>query len=128
MGNTNSTTYVEAKTNPASTNYARAGNYFVFTGLKAASIIVEATTAAPNGFERHAWCPDQRNATGGGGSRGPSGPTVSIERTAAGLVITFEKVTLESAPAITGPMDRRTRRQPGHGHLTGNAKFYRSKQ
>lgn len=44
---TNSTTFVEAPIDPASTNQA-AGNYMVFTGLTAPAITVEATTA--NGF------------------------------------------------------------------------------
>ena len=49
VGNTNSTTYVQAPINPATTNYA-VGNYMVFTDLTAPAIIVEATTDKGYGY------------------------------------------------------------------------------
>jgi len=123
VGNTNSTTYVEAPVNPASTNYA-AGNFFVFTGLTAPAIIVEATTANGLGF--------------GGTPRAPinalqlveavsEGPTLSIERSATGLTITFQG-TLQGADVIEGPWTD----IPGNSPITvtpaDGAKFYRAKQ
>ena len=100
VGNTNSTKYVEAPTNPASTNYA-AGNFLASLNLTAPAITVEATTEHGYGFTSTPRAPlnaIQLVALG----IAPTGPVVSIEHTATGLSITFEG-TLQSADEITGP-------------------------
>jgi hypothetical protein len=124
VGNTNSTTYVQAPINPAKTNYA-AGNYFVFTNLTASAITVEATTDHGYGFGGTPRAPI--NAVQLVALAGPTGPTVTITKSAGGVTITFEG-TLQSADTITGTWTD----VPGTSPLTvtpsGSAKFYRSKQ
>jgi hypothetical protein len=124
VGNTNSTAFVKAPIDPASTNYA-AGNYFVFTGLTNAAITVEATT--DHGYGHGGTPRAPINAIQLVVSTGPTGPVVTITKTAGGLSITFEG-TLQEADVITGPWTD----LPGSSPMTvtpaGSAKFYRSKQ
>jgi hypothetical protein len=120
---TNSTTYIEAPINPATTNYA-VGNYLVFTDLTASAITIEATTAGGFGFSGTPRAP--LNAIQLVAIE-PEGPTVSIERTATGLSVSFTG-TLESADIITGPWSEVNSPSPLAVTPTGSAKFYRSKQ
>ncbi|MBI4663576.1 MAG: DNRLRE domain-containing protein [Verrucomicrobia bacterium] len=66
------------------------------------------------------WAADQKPA--------PSGPALSIARTAAGLTLTFSG-TLQSADAVTGPWtDVANAASPLSVTVTGAQKFYRAKQ
>ena len=124
VGNTNSTDYVEALTDPASTNFV-AGNYLVFKDLSAAAVTVEATTENGYGFSSTPRAPINGIQLVSVGA--PTGPIVTIEITAAGLSITFEG-TLQSADDITGPWTDVTGTSPLTVNPTGTAKYYRSKQ
>jgi len=121
---TNSSAFIEAPVSTTSTNYA-VGNYMVFTDLKASAITVEATT--DNGFGFGGTHRAPVNAIQLVGVAGPQGPIVSVERTAAGLSITFDG-TLQSADEITGPWTDVVGTSPLAVTPAGTAKFYRSKQ
>lgn len=105
------------------------GNYLLFTGLSASSIIIEATT--------------ESGQAGGGTPRAPinaiqlvsptsappstGGGAISAARTATGLRLTFEG-TLQSADTVAGPYtDVTGAASPLDVVPSGSAKFYRAK-
>ena len=57
----------------------------------------------------------------------PTGPTLSVARTAAGLTLTFTG-TLQSADTVLGPWTDAPGASPQSVTATGTAKFYRAKQ
>ncbi|MDA1274666.1 MAG: Ig-like domain-containing protein [Verrucomicrobia bacterium] len=105
------------------------GNYLLFTGLSASSIIIEATT--------------ESGQAGGGTPRAPinaiqlvsptsappstGGGAISAARTATGLRLTFQG-TLQSADTVAGPYtDVTGAASPLDVVPSGSAKFYRAK-
>jgi hypothetical protein len=122
---TNTTTYVAAPVSTTTTNYA-VGNYFVFTGLTAPAITIEGSTVGALGFSGTPRAPI--NAIQLVASEEAQGPNLSIESTAAGLVITFEG-TLESTDDIaSGQWQPVTGTSPLTVQPTESAKFYRARQ
>jgi hypothetical protein len=80
------------------------GNYIVFSGLNAAGIIVEATTAGGKGSGSPPRAPINAIQLIAPASSVPPPPAFQLQaqRTATGITITYTG-TLLSAPAITGP-------------------------
>jgi len=80
------------------------GNYIVFRGLKAASIILEATTAGGKGGGAPPRAPINAIQLVAPATTAPvaTAPTLGAIRSATGLTITFTG-KLQSAPAVTGP-------------------------
>ncbi|MHC1764675.1 MAG: LamG-like jellyroll fold domain-containing protein [Verrucomicrobiia bacterium] len=120
---TNSSTFVEAPIDAASTNYA-AGNYMVFLDLTAPAIKIEATTDAGYGFSGTPRAPLNAVQLVGVAS---VGKLISIEFGADGLVITFTG-QLQSADTVLGPWTNVEGASPLTVQPTGDAKFYRVQQ
>jgi hypothetical protein len=127
----NPTDYLRVPDNTTTNNYG-VGNYMVFTGLKAANIIVEATTAGGLGV----------TTPGQGDPRAPinaiqlvaptiappvTPPALGLVRTPTGITLTFEG-TLQSADAITGPWTDVAGSSPLTVAPTAAVKFYRAKR
>jgi hypothetical protein len=101
------------------------GNYIVFKGLKASDIVVEATTAAPQGAGNPARAP--LNAI----QIVPSAPTAvpgfsTVAKNGNNLVLAWSGGTLESADAVTGPWTAvANAASPATIPISGVRKFYR---
>jgi hypothetical protein len=121
---TNVSSFVEAPIDPTSTKYA-VGNYMVFTNLTASAITIEATTGSGLGLGGTPRAPI--DAIQLVALPTPSGPTLGIESTPTGVVITFQG-SLQSADQIIGPWTDLTATSPLTVTPTGAAKFYRAKQ
>lgn len=106
------------------------GTYILFTGLNAANITIEASTANGLGGGTPPRAPINAvqlvAPTTGTVGPGPA-PELSVARSANGLTITFTG-SLESADAVTGPWSPVTGASPMTVPATGAGKFYRAKQ
>jgi hypothetical protein len=121
---TNAPAYIQVPIGTNATTYG-VGNYLLFTGLTNSAITVEGTTDHGFGFGGTHRAPI--NAIQLVGAISPPGPSLTIERTATGLTITFEG-TLQSADTILGPWADVQGASPLAVTPTGSAKFYRAKQ
>jgi hypothetical protein len=105
QGPTNPSGFVEAVTNSDPTVYS-AGNYIVFKNLKAAGIIVEASTENGLGFSGTPRAPInaiQLVPTGLLGGTSTGSPTISITRSSATTLSITYTGTLQSASTVDGP-------------------------
>ncbi len=127
QGPTNNTDFVQVAPSQA-TNVWGVGNYMVFSGLNAANIIVEATTANGLGFSGTPRAPINaiQLVAPPSSTPPPPKPKVSIEQTAAGVTITFTG-TLQSADQVEGPYSDVVGTSPMTvTPAAGSVKFYRS--
>lgn len=129
MGSTsNAVGYVRA---PLSINPLKPGigNYTVFSGLTAKSIIVEATTANGLGFGSGPRAPINaiELVVPPGVGAPPQVLSLSIARAAGGLTITFTG-TLQSADEVTGPWTDVAGSSPLTVTPSAAMKFYRAKK
>jgi len=126
---TSPTDYAQVPTNLGAGVYGE-GTHIIFGGIKATSIIIEATTANGLGASGTPRAPinaiqltSPSMASGGGG-----GGMISIARSATGVTLTFDG-TLQSADAVGGPYaDVAGATSPAAISFSGSAKFYRSRQ
>lgn len=127
-GVTNTSSYIKASaTAPGSA--ANTGNYVVFSGLNAASIIIEASTAGGLGFGGSAFrAPiNAVQLVSPASAAPPSNVKVTVARTGNSLSIGFSGV-LQSADTITGPWaDVAGAANPLVVTPTGTSKYYRSR-
>ncbi|MBI4658882.1 MAG: hypothetical protein HY735_08565 [Verrucomicrobia bacterium] len=122
----NPTEYVKVPVPPPTGTHG-VGNYIVFSGLNAANITIEATTAGGFAFGSTPRAPVNAVQLVAPAS---SAPPIKIlaERTAAGLKLTFTG-TLQSADSVAGPWtDVAGATSPRDIPFSGAGKFYRSKQ
>jgi len=126
QGPTNPSSYQQAVPSTDPQVWA-VGNYILFSGLGAANITIEATTAGGYGFSGTPRAPINaiQLTTPASSPVPPSAPSVSVARTASGLTITFTG-KLQTAPAVTGPWTDSTAASPLSETPSGSAKFYRS--
>jgi hypothetical protein len=121
---TNSTAFVEAPIDPASTSGA-VGNYMVFTGLTAPAITVQATTADGFGISGTPRAPLNAIQLVASTAAEPSQITIAFAAN-GDVVITFAG-QLQSADSILGPWTDVAGTSPLTVTPTGDAKFYRTK-
>ncbi|MFO1496975.1 MAG: LamG-like jellyroll fold domain-containing protein [Verrucomicrobiota bacterium] len=121
------TNYVEIPAEAPAGTTNGTGNYILFTGLKASTIKVEASTANGLGFGSTPRAPLNAVQLVGPSST-PVGPSISVSKTASGLTITFEG-KLQSADQVQGPYaDVQNAASPYNTTAAGAAKFYRAVQ
>jgi hypothetical protein len=108
-------------------NYG-SGTYIVFSGLSAASITVEATTAGGKGVGSVPRAPINAIQLVAPTIAPPvTAPMLGLLRTPTGITLTFEG-TLQSADAITGPWTDVVGSSPLTVAPTAAQKFYRAKR